>query len=554
MRYGLLVLSMLLLGGTLDAQVVATLNITGTFDADERSYHLIAADFGAAPIAATFTLSVSGNSATAGLDDFIMDRDAVAILNSPTGQDSGSDPGTGMINLTVTTPAYTGIKHFVLGFSGDMNGAAGYAGVLESADLPPGALTQLLAEAHPEPASDLDIILGVAASANITAVSAAPLVQEFQVDFGAVAQDVTFLFRGEGDDTGQMTVYEILGDGSPQALHAPAGGSGSWGSTFILLQSSLRSGLVRFRVESTANAVMDGNWSAIFPSSATLRNLAVIQTTGTLAASQTRYHLFRIDFGPSPTELSISFLGAETTGSFDLAMIDVDELVTNGIATAVVSALPFTTAVYSGVHDFIIVWDEDSGFGNLSYDMRLGVAVPQSAITAVATNTGPIGGVLRNLFGRAVNEEEIPFTAAGTVEREFNVDFGGAPQLASFWFQAESSVSAGTAALYYVDGTGNPQLIVSMNMPAGTGPIDVNIQTPSLSGLVRFRVVITTTGASDVDFVAAFEYNVTVTLVPTGGGGGGDGGGDDGGCTAGQAGGLGALLPLLLAARRRRKA
>lgn len=528
----------------------ATLPVNGTVTGDEALF-LLDIDFGGSASTAVVTLSISGDSATEGLDVFLADLDAFAATGPATTTDSSSDAGTGTINLSVTSASYTGVHQFIVSvksFTGVGN--VNFTGTVAAATLATGAIT--LADTESFDTDDLPLVKRLFDRAFIAVggvdSSGTPIFEEFLLDFGGTAHTATFSLIGEGDVAGTLDVVEVLANGTLSTIGALTGAAAGW-DDFTTVTTSSRSGIVRIRiVADTPN--LDFKWSVILPTNATGVAYSQLTLSGSLAAGEFRFRRFTVDYGAVATAVMLQFVEFTGAPNIDISFVDMDELAANGSATGV----PDLDAVmnlrqYSGVRDFLLVLRETSG-----------TPAAYSAIFQVSANVAAAGNVAVNelhaltaLLGRGVSVSQTT-PAAETITREFNVDFGPTAHTADVWIQG-SITTGNSIELLEVNGAATTSIVLLTG--AGTVDDEDNGTTTSRSGVVRFRVVITTTGASDYSFIAVFSDDVTVALLG-GGGGGGGGGGDDGGCSTGQTSSnwlalLGLLATITLATRVRRQ-
>ena len=374
---------------------------------------------------------------------------------------------------------------------------------------------------------------------------------EFLVDFGSVAQSITFAVLGNGDIAGDLEVFEVLANGTASSLGTLTGATTNWSSDSTFTTSS-RSGVVRIRVlADTANLSFD--WTAILPSTASIQAYSQFTVTGSLVADGETLHHFTVDFGATANTVMVQFSNFVDTGSFDAAFFNPDDLATGGMAAGVI---PLTSEVLflsgQGVTDFLFSLNENSGAA-ATYDITVDVSVAPGGLSLVESKTFGATRPFQSLFGLAVVGDESP-TGAGTITREFNVDFGGTLHTADIWFQCDGPTGV-TAELFEISSGGSP-VSLSTLAPAGTNA-EANVTSSSRTGTVKFRIEITTTGAADVSFAVVFDSTVTVASFGPGGGGGG--GGSDSSCSTGTEQGwalllLAAMSAVAVALRTRRTA
>ncbi|MBZ0135468.1 MAG: hypothetical protein K8I27_03715 [Planctomycetes bacterium] len=166
MRYLSILMIVLFAGG---GYAQASLPVSGTVADDEQHFLVLDIDFGTATSAA-ITVSISGNSATEGLSAFLGDLDAMAGSGVATSTDQASDIGTGTINLSVTSPSYTGTHQFVLEVQSDTGlGPVAYTGTVASTTLAPGAITLASTNSHVDSAGLVAVRLRRSGARQVTA-------------------------------------------------------------------------------------------------------------------------------------------------------------------------------------------------------------------------------------------------------------------------------------------------------------------------------------------------------------------------------------------------
>lgn len=503
----LAVLMFTICSGGLLAQ--ATLPIAGTLQAGDENLHLIEVDFGGAASTTNITLSISGNSATFGLQAFLGDLDAMAATS--TGTDNGDVPDTTTINLTITSGNYTGVHQFIVSvqsFTG--GGPVGYTGTLTVVSLPTGvssAGTQTVPDAQfPRIRRYFDRAVNGSETVN---TSGDTIAQEFLVDFGGVAQTATFAFFGEGSLAGNIDIIEVLANGSASALGSVSGAGADWSDGTNLTTSS-RSGIVRFRVECN-DADSDFDWTVILPGTVSAIQGAQLNFSGSLSADQERAYLVQLDYGANSTSYTLSIAAATSTGSVDVLLIDLNELAANGSSQAIGSfdASSVQLPVESGLFEFMVLVMED-GSSSATYDFTVEVPVAQSAFVQLGSKTLNEPQSFTNLFDRAV-EADVSFSGAGTRTYEFNVDFGAVAHSAEVYLRGDGT-GDGPIELFEVTSGGTNSLVASI---AGMGGLDdeANGTTGVRTGVVKFRVVVTATGAQDFSFSVVFDDTVAVSLI-----------------------------------------
>lgn len=240
-----------------------TLNITGTVQDDAENYHLIDINFGTTPQSIALSLAINATGGTSGLDVSLVDLDELALAGTVTSIDGGSDPGTGVINLSLTPPVYSGIHQFiVLVSTDDINGPSPYSGTLTSPDLNAGDMVQAALQVH-VPRPGYFTLLGRSAVFGQDVNAAVTISRTVQIDFGAVPQAITFWIQGVGFADGEVEVYEIPETGTP-ALLGSVSGTGFWEAEDNLTTTA-RSGVVTLRMDIIASAASIYAWRIVTP-------------------------------------------------------------------------------------------------------------------------------------------------------------------------------------------------------------------------------------------------------------------------------------------------
>lgn len=535
-----------LLAGPLVAQ--ATFALNGTVQADEEHLYLLEIDFGTSTSAA-ITVNLTGNSATFGLSAFIGDLDTIAASGSTGAADQGSDAGTGTINLSVTSPTYSGVHEFVLAIRSDTGGGpVVYNGSVDAAALSTGDITQGDFQAVSDNGfTTSKKILDRAFQSRWGVDSTGdPEAIEFLVDFGTPAQAITFWVQGEGDITGDLEVFEVLANGSTSSL-GTLSGTGDWGDEGNFTTSS-RSGIVRIRVTADT-ADMGFNWTALLPATATVADYAEFNLTGSLGLDEDKLHRVTLDFGASTNSVFIQFSQFIETDLDGFAILNPNVLATTG-SSGFLGAEETNYVTGQGLTDIIFLLTADDT-SPATYNIIVQISLAPADATAGGSVQFDSPVPFQSFFGRAVRSDESA-SGATTITREFNVDYGGTTHTADLWFQAGSAASV-TVELFEIDAVGTPQSLATLTPNASDE--ETNVTTSARDGVVTFRVEITTTGAADIGWSIVFDDSVTVASFGPGGGGGG--GGDDGGCTTGTGTsnllGLLAVLALLVVGVRLRR-
>lgn len=533
--------------GGLAAQ--ATLNITGTAQTGNENLHLVNIDFGGSATTTNVTLAISGNSATEGLQVFMGDLDQMAATGA--GTDNGSAPDTTTINLTITSGNYTGVHQFIVSVqSGTGTGPVNYTGTLTAVSIPTGvtaAGTQVVTEASVPPVKRyFDRAVNGTDEVNSSGDTVS---QEFLVNFGAVAQSITFHFFAEASLMGSIDIYEVLANGTLSPIGTLSGATDPWSDSMNVSTSS-RSGMVRLHVEcSDADSIFD--WVVILPGTVSAVQGAQLNFAGNLSADQRRAYLVRLDYGANLTSYVMTLAAATATGTLDVVLVNLNELAANGSTNAIggFEANTVLLPAQTGVFEFLIFVIED-GSAPATYNFTIEIAVAQAALVNAGTKTINDVQSFTNMFDRGVLADT-SFTAAGTRTFEFNVDFGASAHSAEVFLQGEGS-NSGPIELFEITSGGTASLVASVAGMGSFGDED-NGTTGVRTGVVRFRVVVTAGGAEDYSFSVIFDDSVAVSLLKK------KKDDSDEGCSTGTSTGMGwlallGLLASLIAASRLRAA
>lgn len=510
------------------------IHIMGSLSANQRRFHRFQLDYGL--VATSLVIMQYDMMETGSIRTVAFDADDL----------SSNGPATAMINLPHWTPAYPGVRDFFIVVEEDGGSTADYHYVLTVA-LPLAAVTvstpQTGLSDDPYGQYFNRIVVGQAevdmgASASI----------EYLVDFGT-GKSIDFWANADGGDDGQVVVSEVLATGALSALGSPLSGTGSWDDNDVFT-SSLRSGLVRFRLTATAPLGMDFKFSVLLPSNVTLVAITQLTFTGTLTADQSRFHRFQIIFGSNTTDYSVFLHSYTVTGTIDVQFVDLDELAANGSSTAFATQPPFQTASYTGTREFLFNVIEGSGTVGATYTINLAVASTAASVTGSQVLADDDS--LQFIFNRAAQRKSA-FTAAGSVTSEFEVNFGSTAHTAQYWFMGSADDASFELFEIAADGTA-----ISRELFAVTGGsmTESNGATGSRSGRVRFRVVVAGNAVGDSEWAVVFDSTVTVGAIGSGKKKKG-GGGDEGGCSTDGGNNpwlalMGVLALLALATRLRR--
>lgn len=492
----------------------ATAPVNGTLAAGEERFHAFTIDFGSTPAAHTITVAISGNSGTAGLQAFLGNLDEIAAAGFATGGDSDFNAGTGTINLSVTTPSYSGVHTFIVNASENAPGTGvTYTGTINCATLGSGAITagatHLRAAVRPPIDVVFNRIILVAGTASIGEVER----HDVLVNFGGTAQTATLYAQCNGDATGSATVQEILATGAASTLGAALSGTGSWSDEGNRTTSS-RSGDVRLRmvVQQTAGASMDFDAALVLPSTVSAYPLTQVTVTGTLAANERRIHRVTVDFGATAVDQVLQLLAVTETGGPNTAVVDRSEITANGPTTGMAPGVPWTLPVHSGSHDILVVVEEDDG-GTDTYSYTFGMAVLPGAITTASQ--------LSSRDDPLVVQFDIGVQGTGTAtfgtprQVEVLVDFGTVAHTATFFAQANGS-EAGSVVVSEILANGTASVLGTLSGGASNWSDDGNVTTSSRSGLVRLRVTPAGTALTmDFQFSLFFGNDVSVPALTT---------------------------------------
>jgi hypothetical protein len=224
---------------------------------------LINVNFGGSAQSIDLTLNIAAVTGTSGLAVTFTDYDRLAASGTVDAEVAGTDPATGTISLTLTTPAYDGVHQFKVSVRpATPTGISPFAGTV-SAALPAGSITlggHVSAGTDTEPIQMLfDREVRYAA---LTPTAFTPIVREFEVDFGATAHAETFFAEGGSLGPGQVMVAELIPGGGENAFPALSG-TVAWLNNANYTTTS-RSGKVRFRVTLTPGMALPSGWRCVF--------------------------------------------------------------------------------------------------------------------------------------------------------------------------------------------------------------------------------------------------------------------------------------------------
>lgn len=508
-----LVLCLVALGAAgLAAQATAPIN--GTLAAGEERFHAFTIDFGSTPAAHTITVAISGNSATAGLDVFLGNLDEIAAAGFATGGDSDFNAGTGTINLSVTTPAYSGTHTFIVNASENTPGTGvTYTGTINCATLGTGAITAGATHLRTATPPPIDVIFNRIVLMVGTATMGEVERHDVLVNFGGTAQTATLFAQCNGSATGSATVQEILATGAASTLGAALSGAGSWSAEGNRTTSS-RSGDVRLRmvVQRTGGTDMDFDAAMVLPATVSAYPLTQITVTGTLAASERRIHRITIDFGATAVDQVLQLLALTETGGPNTAVVDRSEVTTNGSATGIAPGVPWTLPTHSGSHDILVVVEEDDG-GSDTYTYTLGMAVLPGAITT-ATQLSSRDDPMVVQFDIGVQGVGLA-PSGGSRTVEVLVDFGTVAHTATFFAQANGDV-AGSVTVSEMLANGTASVLGTLSSASASWNDEANLTTSSRSGVVRLRLTAAGTAtAMDFSYSLFFAEDVSVPAQTT---------------------------------------
>ncbi|MCB9935660.1 MAG: hypothetical protein H6840_08190 [Planctomycetes bacterium] len=254
------VLAACLFAHTLSAQAV--LNLDDVLFKDTELEQMFTVDFGSTAQGIQLDLSVSAKSGGYGIAVSLIDLDELAANGVIGTIVSGSDPGTGTVNISLTTAAYSGVVEFMLTARPFSNGYTEFTGTLSCTGLPTGAITAGAKGYGTWPGYGLSqafMFRGVQLATD-NAAAASP----YEIDFGSVAQSVTFNAHlwGTGDATAE--VFEVDDQGAQTLLTTlTVTGTGSDDSNPT---TSSRSGIVTFYYKITTSTSSAFQLRCIFPS------------------------------------------------------------------------------------------------------------------------------------------------------------------------------------------------------------------------------------------------------------------------------------------------
>ena len=240
-----------------------TLNVSGTVQDNAENYHLIDIDFGTTPQSISLSLAINATGGTSGLDVSLVDLDELALNGTATSIDSADDPGTGVINVSLTTPTYSGVHQFIVLVSTDAaNGPSPYSGTLTSPDLNAGDMVQTGFQVH-VPGPGYFTLLGRSAVFGQDVNAAVTVSRTVQIDFGTTPQAITFWIQGVGFADGEVEVYEVPESGTPTLLGSVSG-TGFW-EVDDNFTTSTRTGVVTLRMDIIASAASIYAWRIVTP-------------------------------------------------------------------------------------------------------------------------------------------------------------------------------------------------------------------------------------------------------------------------------------------------
>jgi hypothetical protein len=258
----IIVLMCVLCCGSLAAQ--ASVNVSGSATTTTDRFVLLNVDFGSTAQTLQLEVGIAATTGTAGLRIVLRDLDAYAANTATSTWTSGFSFDTSPINISHTTASYSGVRQFMLQVNPFQDGNVQFAGTVTANALPTGAITiadqNSFTTSNFEPAQkifDRMIRYGVFTSSTIN------IVRDFDVDFGATTQAVTFGMEASSLGSGTVRVFDVTSDVSE--LH-----------TFVLpgtgvhrfnVTTGQRSGTVRLRVQIEPDGGAYG-WTLVFPQEA----------------------------------------------------------------------------------------------------------------------------------------------------------------------------------------------------------------------------------------------------------------------------------------------
>lgn len=491
----------------------ATMPVSGEFHDEEFETTHFDVDFGSTPFTGTVDLAIAAGTASTGLTASLVNPNELAMNGtSAMSVDNGSDAGTGTINLSLPLTNVTGMQEFIVVAEGMNPGIGTYSGTLTIVGLTPGSI---MTHGSEKQGGGVSRIFHRALRGTSTVTGTRVI--EFMVNYGMMSQDTHVWLQAEATSDATVTLEAIIA-GSPVAVDSVSGlGAFSDESNSM---TAMYSGMVRFRLTiAAASATVD--WTALFGHMTPVAPLPFAQFSGSASDTTPRRHHVRVDFGAGTVQtlMRVAVTAGSALGTeFTVTDRDSQASVGNGVAYGGGSddlthyATLFLPA-YTGVRDFVV---SIAPFGTGSVDYAAVVDVPgveQTAVSLVAARNDNNG--LEVVFGMAA-ESEVSLATAGTRVQEFRVDFGAMTHTADLWFLAECNAS-GSVTLDELDANGNPINLATANFGA-IGPVTFNDTTGSRSGVVRFRVTSTGTGAADFFWVVLFDSSVTVQSPNSGGG------------------------------------
>lgn len=256
-----LLISMLLAALPLAAQ--ADVAITGSGNENSYRAYLVDVDFGATPQALQLDLTLDVTSGNGGLYATLTDLDGLAAQGSAGFEVEQQAIATAQLTLSLTTAVHSGVRQVMIYVTTTTSGTTDFDGALECATLSAGDLTLVNETTLGQNYEPVQFVFDREAR-YAAASQGAEITREFDVDFGATPQAVTFYAEAGALGDGTITVFDVTG-GAMDQLGSETG-SGIWESTDNYTTTA-RDGIVRLRVRIQPSSGGIFVWRLVFPSS-----------------------------------------------------------------------------------------------------------------------------------------------------------------------------------------------------------------------------------------------------------------------------------------------
>lgn len=236
----------LLFSGTLAAQAI--LNLSGDVVSRYETWQAIEVDHGQTAQSLTLDLSINATNGS-GIAVSLIDLDELATNGSSTATVSGSDPGTGTINLTLNTAMHAGVVEYVITIHTLGSIQTNYVATFGASTLAAGSITlgqiggpRWPGERYTSPLLDR----GVQTAWDSKMGSGLYLIHEIDVDFGNAPHSVSFSFSIDGSVNATAQLWEVRKSKPDVCLVTLA--HGGIGSTETNGFTTVRAGKVRMLV------------------------------------------------------------------------------------------------------------------------------------------------------------------------------------------------------------------------------------------------------------------------------------------------------------------